>query len=166
MAAVELESALLIIPPKPVQAFAYSLREEYDPDSFAKVPAHFTIFYPFVSADQSDEAAEVLGPICAKHSAFEVALERYGQFEDVVFLEPTDPAPLIELYESITEAYPEYAREDYHPHLTLGRAKDPSTIPLPDTPSFTFPVDSIRIYVGSPEDLTAPYIPRLTIPLG
>ncbi|GMR09523.1 MAG: hypothetical protein BMS9Abin28_0342 [Anaerolineae bacterium] len=163
---MELESALLIIPPKPVQAFAYSLREEYDPDSFAKVPAHLTIFFPFVPAEQSDEAAKALGPICAQHSPFDVTLERYGQFEDVVFLEPSDPEPLIELYRSLAAAYPDYARGDYHPHLTLGRAEDPSLIPLPDPPSFTFPVDSIRIYVGSPQDLTAPYIPRVTIPLG
>ena len=163
---MELESALIIVPPKPVQAFSYALREEYDPDSFAKVPAHFTIFYPFVAAEQSDETAEVLGPICAKHPAFDVTLEKYGQFEDVVFLEPSDPEPLIALYKSLAEAYPDYAREDFHPHLTLGRAKDPSQIPMPDPPSFTFSVDSIRIYVGSPEDQVAPYIPRLTIPLG
>ena len=163
---MELESALLITPPRPVQAFAYPIREEYDPDSFAKVPAHFTYFYPFVPADQSDAAAEVLNPICAKHSAFEVTLERYGQIEDTVFLEPTDPEPLIALYTSLAEAYPDYGRDNFHPHLTLGRAKDPSTISLPDPPSFTFTVDSIRIYVGSPEDHVAPYIPRLTIPLG
>jgi 2'-5' RNA ligase len=163
---VELESALLIIPPKPVQAFSYALREEYDPDSFAKVPAHFTIFYPFVAAEQSDEAAEILKPICAKHPAFDVTLEKYGQFEDVVFLEPSEPDAFIALYGSLAEAYPDYAREDFYPHLTLGRATDPSQIPLPDPPSFTFPVDSIRIYVGSPEDHVAPYIPRLTIPLG
>ena len=163
---MEFESALLIIPPKPVQAFSYALREEYDPDSFAKVPAHFTIFYPFIAAEQSEEAAEVLKPVCAKHPAFDVTLEKYGQFEDVVFLEPSDPEPLIVLYKSLAEAYPDYARDDFHPHLTLGRAKDPSQIPLPDPPSFTFPVDSIRLYVGSPEDHVAPYIPRLTIPLG
>lgn len=163
---MELESALLITPSRPVQAFAYPLREEYDPDSFAKVPAHFTLFYPFVPADQSDQAAEVLKPICAKHAAFDVTLERYGQFEDAVFLEPSDPEPLIAIYRSLAEAYPEYARDDFHPHLTLGRAKDPSKIRLPDPPSFTFTVESIRLYVGSPDDQTAPYIPRLTIPLG
>ena len=163
---MELESALLIIPPQPVQAFSYALREEYDPDSFAKVPAHFTIFFPFVAAEQSDEAAEVLRVICSKYAPFEVTLERYGQFEDVVFLEPSDPAPLIALYKSLAEAYPDYARNEYHPHLTLGRAKDPSQIPVPEAPSFTFPVDSIRIYVGSPDDQTAAYIPRLKIPLG
>jgi 2'-5' RNA ligase len=163
---VVLESALLIIPPKPVQAFSYALREEYDPESFAKVPAHFTIFYPFVPADQSDEAAGVLKPICAKQSPFEVTLDRYGNFDDVVFLEPSDPATLLALYKSLADAYPQFARDDYHPHLTLGRGNNPSQIPLPDPPSFTFQVDSIRIYVGSPDDLTAPYIPRITVPLG
>ncbi len=163
---MELESTLLIIPPKPVQAFSYALREEYDPDSFAKVPAHFTLFYPFVAADQSDAAADVLRPICASYAPFDVTLEKYGQFDDVTFLEPTDPEPLITLYKALAGAYPEFARDDYHPHLTLGRAKDPASIPLPDPPSFTFPVDSIVIYVGSPDDHTAPYIPRLTIPLG
>ncbi len=163
---MELESALLITPPRPVQAFAYPLREEYDADSFAKVPAHFTLFYPFVPADQSDLVAEILKPICGKHPAFDVTLEKYGQFEDVVFLEPSEPEPFIALYESLAEAFPDYAREDFYPHLTLGRATDPSKIHLPDPPSFTFPVDSIRVYVGSPEDHVAPYIPRLTIPLG
>ena len=163
---MELESALLIIPPRPVQAFAYSLREEHDPDSFVKVPAHFTIFFPFIPAEQSDEAATKLRPVCAKHPRFEVTLDRYGQFEDAVFLEPTDIESLVALYESLAAAYPEYGRDDYHPHLTLGRAKDPSKIKLPDPPSFTFPVEEIRIYVGSTEDQTAPYIPRVAIPLG
>ena len=108
----------------------------------------------------------MLGPICSKHAPFDVILERYGLFEDAVFLEPSDPAPLTALYKSLSEAYPDYTRRDYHPHLTLGRAKDPSQIPVPDPPSFTFLVDSIRIYVGSPEDQVAAYIPRLTIPLG
>ena len=163
---MELDSDLLIIPPHPVQAFSYALREEYDPESFAKVPAHFTIFYPFVAAEQSDEAAEVLGTVCSKHPPFEVTLERYGQYDDVVFLEPSDPEPLIALYRSLAEAYPDYAREEYHPHVTLGTAKDPSQIPVPEAPAFTFPVESIRIYVGSPDDQIAAYIPRLKIPLG
>ena len=163
---MELESALLIIPPKAVQAFSYSLREEHDPDSFTKVPAHFTIFYPFIPAEQSDEAAEVLKPICAKHTPFDVTLERYGTFEDVVFLEPSDPEPLLALYSSIAEAYTDFARDDYHPHLTLGRSENPDKIPLPDPPTFTFPVDEIRIYVGDPNDDVAPYVPRVKIPLG
>jgi 2'-5' RNA ligase len=163
---VDLESALLIIPPQPVQAFAYPLREEYDPVSFAKVPAHFTFFFPFIPAEQSDEAAEVLQPICGGFAPFEVTLARYGSFEEIVFLDPVDPQPLIELYQAVSEAYPDFARPDFHPHLTLARAEDPSKVPLPDPPSFTFTVDKLHIYVGSPGDDTAPYIPRVAIPLG
>ena len=163
---MELESTLLIIPPQPVQAFAFPLREEYDPDSFVKVPAHFTIFHPFVPAEESDEAAEKLQPVCAKQSPFEVTLDHYGYFEDVVFLEPVDPEPLRALYGALAHVYPEFARDNWHPHLTLGRGKDPKKVTLPDPPIFTFSVDEIRIYVGSPVDQTAPYIPRVKIPLG
>lgn len=163
---MELESALLIIAPKPVQAFAYTLREAYDPVSFAKVPAHFTLFYPFLPADQSDEAAKVLGDICSRFSPFDVTLDHYGHFDDAVFLEPTDSEPFRALYAALAETYPDYARQDYHPHLTLARSDDPDQIPLPDPPSFTFPVDKIHIYVGAPEDHIAPYIPRAAIPLG
>ena len=163
---MELESTLLIIPPQPVQAFAYPLREEFDPDSFVKVPAHFTIFYPFVAAVDSDEAGDKLRPVCKKHKPFDVTLDHYGHFDDAVFLEPADLAPLQALYQSVAKVYPEYAREGWHPHLTLGRAKDPKKIKLPDPPEFTFTIDEIRIYVGSPVDQTAPYIPRVKIPLG
>lgn len=163
---MELESALLIIPPQPVQAFAYPLREEFDPGSFVKVPAHFTFFYPFVPADQSDEAAEKLRPICGRFKPFEVTLDRYGTFEDAAFLAPAEPEPFIALYEAVSASFPEYTRPDYHPHLTLARVDDPSKVPLPDPPSFTFTVDKLQIYVGSPTDDTAPYIPRLAIPLG
>lgn len=163
---MELESALLIIAPKPVQAFAYPLREEYDPVSFAKVPAHFTFFYPFVPADESEAAADLLAPICARHPAFEVTLDHYGAFDDAIFLEPANPQPMIELYNAVAEAYPQFARPDYHPHLTLARTTDHAKVPLPDPPSFTFTVDKLQIYVGSPTDDTAPYIPRVSIPLG
>lgn len=163
---MELESALLIIAPKPVQAFAYPLREEYDPVSFAKVPAHFTFFFPFLPADEAEAAAGVLQPICAKHQAFEVTLDHYGTFEDAVFLEPTDPQPMIDLYRAVSEAYPQFSRPDFHPHLTLARTTEHGQLPLPDPPSFTFTVDKLQIYVGSPDDDTAPYIPRISIALG
>ena len=162
---MELESALLIIPPKPVQAFAYPLREEYDPKSFAKVPAHLTLFYPFVPAALAEEESSKLGSICGRFPPFEVMLDRYMQLEDAVALEPAEPAPILALYRALAEAYPDFARQDYRPHLTLGRAKDPSVIPLPDPPSFTFLVDKLHFYVGVPDDV-APFIPRLTIPLG
>ena len=168
---MELESALLIIPPRPVQAFAYPFREEYDPQSFAKVPAHITLLYPFVAADEVEAAAGKLAAIVGKHSAFEVTLDHYGQTKDTLFLEPADPEPLISLYASLADAYPTFALppRTFRPHLTLARfdpGADGDQIELPAEPSFSFTVDKIHIYVGAPEDLDAPYIPRAVIPLG
>ena len=79
-----MESALLIIAPKPVQAFAYPLREEYDPKSFAKVPAHITLFYPFVPPALAEEEGGKLESICSKISPFEITLDRYTKLDDAV----------------------------------------------------------------------------------
>ena len=120
---MELESALLIIPPRPVQAFAYPYREEHDPESFAKVPAHIALFDPFVAAHELEAAAEKLAAAVGKHSAFEVTLDHYGQTKDTLFLEPADPEPLISLYASLADAYPTFALPPgtFRPHLTLAR---------------------------------------------
>ena len=160
-----MESALLIIAPKPVQAFAYPLREEYDPKSFAKVPAHITLFYPFVPAALAEEEGGKLESICGKFSPFEVTLDHYTRLDDAMALEPAEPEPILALYQALAKAYPDYSRADYRPHLTLARASDPSSIPLPEPPSFTFRVDKLHLYVGLPDDV-APFIPRLTLPLG
>ncbi len=168
---MELESALLIIPPRPLQAFAYPYREEHDPESFARVPAHITLFYPFVPAEEVEVAVEELTKAVSGHSAFEVTLDHYGQAAGSLSLEPADPEPLIALYASLADAFPSFALPlgEFHPHLTLARlgpGSDASQLDLPPDPSFSFTVDKIHIYVGAPEDRDAPYIPRAVIPLG
>lgn len=160
-----MESALLILAPKPVQAFAFPLREEYDPKSFAKVPAHITLFYPFIPAALAEEEGAKLETICRKVSPFEVTLNHYTTLDETVALEPAEPEPIVALYQAVAKAYPDYAETEYQPRLILGRASDPSSIPLPDPPSFKFRVDKLHLYVGVPDDV-APFIPRLTLPLG
>jgi len=171
---MELESALLIIPPKSVQAFAYPLREEYDPRSFDRVPAHLTLFYPFIPAEQADQVAQEIRKLCSRHPAFELTLNRYARTADAIYLEPEDSGALVDLYRTLAQAYPEYVRRTegaevpYRPHLTLARLANPQQaeqIEMPPTPSFTFTVEKLHIYVGSREEET-PYIPRATIPLG
>ena len=167
-----LESSLLIIPPKSVQAFAYPLREEYDPRSFDRVPAHLTLFYPFTPPEQADEVAEAIRQICKKHPPFELSLNQYSRTDDAIYLVPEDPAPLTRLYQTLAQAYPEYVRRKdgqevpFQPHLTLARLASPKDrIELPPAPSFRFSVERLHIYVGSKDEET-PYIPRATIPLG
>lgn len=168
---MELESSLLIIPPKAVQAFAYPLREEYDPRAFDRVPAHFTLFYPFVPPEQADETAAALAKLFRKHPPFELTLDRYGRSDDAIFLEPNDPTALLKLYQALAASYPQYVRPEtqpYRPHLTLARFGSPQQaqqIELPPAPSFAFTVEKLHIYVGARDEET-PYIPRATIPLG
>ena len=168
------ETALLIIPPPPVQAFCYPWREQYDQESFTRVPAHLTLLYPFVPPEIVDEAVTQLEQICADTLPFEVVLSKYGQFEGVLFLEPENPDPILNLFHKLAEAFPEYSiSEDkhggeLHPHLTLAQSDDPGVlekISLPPEPHFSFTVNKIHLYLGSP-DGDIPYVPRAVIPLG
>jgi 2'-5' RNA ligase len=157
-----------------VQAFAYPLRERYDSESFEQVPAHITLLYPFVPPAQIDIAIDQLTSTCATFPAFELTLDRYGRFEDAIFLEPSNPAPINDLYHHLIAAYPEYPAyagehgDDLHFHLTLARFKSPAegdAIELPPNPSFTFTVKRLHLYLGVP-DTHEPFIPRAVIPLG
>jgi len=172
---MSLETALLIVPPKEVQVFSFPLREAYDNEAFNKnVPAHMTLLYPFVPPKIVDETIEKLKVICKEYSPFEVTLDRYGSFEGAIFLEPSDPEPVMNLHRHLAASFPEYPVYDgehgidLHPHLTLARFENPNQadeVVLPPTPKFTFTVDKIHLYLGSTiEDIA--FIPRAVIPLG
>ncbi|TET98972.1 MAG: 2'-5' RNA ligase family protein [Anaerolineales bacterium] len=172
---MQLETALLIIPPKPVQVFCFPIRERYDIESFkSNVPAHITLLYPFVPPDQVDTAIEELNRLCAGIPPFDVTIDHYGTFKGAIFLEPSDPDPIVQLHHQLSQIFPEYPvyggehGSELHPHLTLARFDDPEeadNIELPPAPSFSFTVDKIHLYLGSAEHDT-PFIPRAVIPLG
>ncbi|MGD2162735.1 MAG: 2'-5' RNA ligase family protein [Anaerolineales bacterium] len=171
----ELETALLILPPRKVQVFSYPLRDAYDSEAAdSQLPAHITLLYPFVPPDKIEETIPRLEKLLKDCSPFELTLDRYGRFEGTIFLEPSDPEPVLELYEHLAREFPEYPiyggehGPDLHPHLTLARSDDPadlSAIELPPTPSFTFLVERLHLYLGS-ADSEIPFVPRAVIPLG
>lgn len=171
----ELETALLILPPKEVQVFSYPLLEAHDSQAAGSLlPAHITLLYPFVPPDMIDETVPRLRRLLADCPPFELTLDKYGRFEGTIFLEPSDPIPVLQLYEYLAREFPEfpiYGGEhgpDLHPHLTLARSDDPaelSSIELPPTPNFTFWVDKLHLYLGS-SDEDIPFVPRAVIPLG
>ena len=170
----EYETALLIVPPQNVQAFAYPLRELYDSEWFNRVPAHITLLYPFVPPDRIDAAVTRLTPICSVFPPFDIVLDRYGRFEDTLFLEPSNPEKLSDLHQRLTTSFPDYPvyqgehGQELHPHVTLARFNDPKeaeAIIIPPAPCFNFEVKQLHIYLGCQDD-QAPYIPRVIIPLG
>jgi 2'-5' RNA ligase len=172
---MDLETALLIVPPREVQVFSFPLREKYDNKAFSQnVPAHLTLLYPFIPPDIVEEAIVKLRVVCDDIQPFELTLDRYGSFADAVFLEPSDPEPVLKLHQNLADAFPEFPvyngehGPDLHPHLTLARFEKPEQadeVSLPAVPSFTFMVDKIHLYLGSATEDIA-FIPRAVIPLG
>lgn len=171
------ETGVLIVPPLEVQAFAAPLRQRGAPETWAHIPAHITLLYPFAPPRTVDRALPRLRRALAPVRPFGVTLDRYGRFPKAIFLEPSDPLPLIALHDRLAAAFPEYpvyAGEfgpGLHPHLTLLHSEDGSALEqtdLPPAPSFTFVVDRVAVYAGATPvpGFAAPFIPLSVVRLG
>jgi hypothetical protein len=170
---MELKTSLLIIPPPEVQAFAAPLRLEYAPEVHMQVPAHITLFYPFIPPPEIPTAVTILKSLCNDVAPIKLTLDRYGHFEAIHYLASTHPEPIISLHKMLLSAFPDYVPyqgqygAELIPHLTLAHKEIPNvsnTIALPPTPSFTFIIDQIYLYLGFAER-NIPWIPAAIIPL-
>jgi 2'-5' RNA ligase len=169
-----IETALVIVPPKNVQAFAYPLREEYASLSFHQMPAHITLLYPFVSEGEIDPALHILNQVCSHIAPFELTLDCYDRFENVHYLTTSEPDIVIRIQGTLAKAFPDYPLYSgvhgsvFVPHLTLAdfetRAESEG-FELPPAPLFKFQVSNLHLYLGE-TDAQAPFIPRAVIPLG
>jgi 2'-5' RNA ligase len=171
---MELQTALLIIPPPEVQAFAAPLRQNFAPDVNMQGPAHITLFYPFVPPEEIPATSIILEALCRDVAPFKLTLDRYGRFEATHFLAPANPEPVLSLHQLLLTSFPNYLPyEGQHgetlvPHLTLAHSENPdmvNQITLPAAPSFTFLVDQLHLYLGFAEG-NIPWIPVAIIPLG
>ena len=163
---MELETALVIVAPPEVQEFSAPFRERY---TATRIPAHLTLLYPFVPVDEVDVAAERLRGVCSEVAPFEITLDRYGEFETAIFLEPSDPRLIRALFRLVANAFPEhppYGGEfgpDLHPHLTLAAFERPDqkgSVSLRSAPSFTFWIDRLHIFVGTSDPPGVPWVSR------
>ena len=101
------------------------LRAAHDPVAADGVPAHVTILFPFVPADELSPAirhrlVEAVGGT----RAFEVRFPRTGRFPGSLWLAPEPAQPFHELIGCVAAAFPEHPPyEGLHemvvPHLTL-----------------------------------------------
>jgi len=168
-----LQSAILIVPPNPVQAFAAPLRRRFQNDTWMQIPAHITLLVPFAPPSRLDEAIPRLEGALADEAPFSVTLDHYGRFPTAIFLEPRDAQAILGLYRRLAAVFPEYPiyegayGRDLVPHLTLARFEadsDIQRITLPSAPELTFAVDRLAVYTGSPEEPT-PFVPQAVLPL-
>ena len=171
---MELQTTLLIIPPPEVQAFAAPLRQKYASEVHLQGPAHITLFYPFIPPAEISTTTTILESLCSDVVPFELTLDRYGHFEATHYLAPANPEPVLSLHRFLLSAFPDYLPyEGQHgaeliPHLTLAHNENPDLVKpvaLPPSPSFTFTVDQLYMYLGFAEG-NIPWIPVAIIPLG
>lgn len=120
------ESALLITCPQSEHVVG-SHRAQYDRAAQLGVPAHITVIYPFQAPDRMTEADHVrLQHIFTSLSGFMLVGASTAWFNQaVLYVEPQDPSPIIELAEAVVDAFPDFppyggAFEQLIPHLTVG----------------------------------------------
>ncbi|MDX3520531.1 2'-5' RNA ligase family protein [Streptomyces scabiei] len=109
-------------------------RDRLDPSARAGVPAHVTVFFPFLDASRIDEGvcaatAEVVG----RHQSFEARFDHSGRFPGVLYLAPERDAGFRRLTEAIVERWPEYPPfdgqfDDVVPHLTVAQGQDEAVV--------------------------------------
>lgn len=117
------ETALIVAVPE-AEPLVREWRLRYD-NADLGIPAHVTLLYPFVPAEEVDErlVAE-LGELFAAVPAFSVAFRRVARFADVAWLAPEPDEPFRRLTELIVGRYPTYPpyegiHDEVIPHLTV-----------------------------------------------
>jgi 2'-5' RNA ligase len=168
-----LETILLIVPGYDVQAFAAPLRAKYARQASLCFPAHITILYPFLPPSEAEQQRQRIASILEGFPPFEVTLQGYRRFPTAWALEPLDASPMVAVQRQLNQAFPDYPPyggqhgPDLVPHLTVAHFDDPmpeEDINLPPSPSFTFTVDRLHLYMG-PTNENVPSIPIAIFPL-
>ena len=155
---MEYSTAVVIIAPPEVQAFATPLRLTHEYSGMLRVPAHITILFPFVPVTELDSACTTLAELCANVSPFDITLNGYGHFSTTTYLKPVDSQPIQALYRKLFAAYPNYppyrgafGTENITPHMTVGQFGSEIERAAADFPPYdpiTFRVHNVHLIVG------------------
>ena len=168
-------SAVVILAPHQVQAFAMPLRRQYSYESTLRVPAHITVLFPFVPLDELDAAAAKLRDLFTDTQPFDIMLDGYGYFPRTTYLRPANPSPIKALFRRIYAAFPNYppyrgafGDDDITPHMTIGdfaSEAEREQVVFPAYAPITFRVRRLHLIVGV-EHEPLPWITHAVIPLG
>lgn len=171
---VDYQSAIVILAPHRVQAFAVPLMRRYCLESSQRVPAHITVLYPFAPPDELDDICPTLREIFAAIPPFEVTLDGYGHFPTTTYLKPANPQPIKALFQAVHAAFPGYppyrglhGADDITPHMTVGEFTTEAERDAADYPPYdplTFPVRRLHLMVGV-DHVPIPWITRAVFSL-
>jgi 2'-5' RNA ligase len=127
IAVVDAVGSALIIPLSAAEKIVGGWRVSLDPSAAAGVPAHITIHFPWVPADQVDRSVlRDLEEMVAAVPRFDVVFERIGWFDrEVLWLDPDPKEPFISMAAESAGRWPDRPQyggqfEIFVPHLTVG----------------------------------------------
>ena len=119
-------TTLVVVVPETEPAVG-SLRDRLDGNAALGLPAHVTVLFPFVPADQlDDDVLRRVGAVVRAVPRFAYHFARTDWFDDeVLWLAPTDPVPFRRLTELVVAEFPQHQPYDGRfdevvPHLTVG----------------------------------------------
>lgn len=91
------------------------------------MPPHVTLIYPFVDADDINDAVRArLAKIAAATAPFELSFQEVGRFTETVWLKLEPAAPVVRLIQALVAEFPTHppyggAYAEITPHLTLAQ---------------------------------------------
>jgi len=146
------EPASAIVARIPVPAGLQRLRDDWDWGASVGVPAHVTVLFPFLPADQLRPAVRrELAAIAAAMAPFDVRFVRVGRFPGIVYVAPEPAAPFIQLTNAFVARYPELppyggAFDEIIPHLTVAESE---AAPLDDVTTAAARILPFRHHVSA-----------------
>jgi 2'-5' RNA ligase len=118
------ETAVLLLIPE-ADPVVGRWRDELDPSAADGVPAHVTVLYPWLPADEvTPEDVAALAEIVRRYPPLDLTFPRFGRFPDVLWLAPEPAEQIRRLTAEVGARWPAYppyggAFAEVVPHLTV-----------------------------------------------
>jgi 2'-5' RNA ligase len=119
------QTALIVAVPE-ASALVDPWRMRYTSDAPAGVPAHITVLFPFVAAEQVARELDTLRELLAATPSIRYSLVRVARFPSLAYLAPEPAEPFLAMTRAVVERYPgcppyggEIELDELVPHLTV-----------------------------------------------
>jgi hypothetical protein len=123
------QSAILVRVPE-AEPVVREWRLQHTYDAPLGVPAHVTLLFPWVPANQLDDATEKrLAQVLGKTEPFDATFARTARFPGVLYVEPEPSERFSALTNAVVAEWPEHPpyegeHETVIPHLTVAESED------------------------------------------
>ena len=123
----------IVVPIPEAEPIVQTWRTRYDPVASLGVPAHITLLYPFLGADElGAEGLAFLTELFGRTPSIQVTLTEIGRFPDVVYLAPEPSEWFVALTRALSARFGLLpyggVYESVVPHLTVAQGAAPAIL--------------------------------------